>query len=364
MSGLRVMVVGAGNVGSRLVELVARLPGVGELTVVDRDAYEPSNLLSQAVEPGDVGQAKAVVQAWRAGRARAGLETHAVTVDVTEAPLGLFAGQDVLLLATDSRVSRQCAIAAAWRMGGTRLVLDGGIRADGHLARIMRYEPHGDGPCYECGWGDAEYAALEATHPCDPRDRETPATGAPGALGAVAAGLLALELTRFTENDPTQLPAGGQLVLGLDRGVVHHSRRLRSARCRFDHAVWPEMPTVTSDMPLGDLFGRAALEAGSDVELSVAHTSLTDVECPRCDGSRRALVRVRPEAPPRCGCGSPLAARGPRTGSRTLADFCESGRAAPLGAMGLLGGDVLVFRSAAGAVRRFLVDPADGAPGG
>ena len=66
MGGRHVVVVGAGgNIGSHLAPHLVRLPGVGRVTLVDRDRYERGNLPFQDMEAGDVGRPKAEVQAER-----------------------------------------------------------------------------------------------------------------------------------------------------------------------------------------------------------------------------------------------------------------------------------------------------------
>src|SRR6185503_20877711 len=71
----RVAVVGSGgNIGSHLVELLARMPEVGTLLLIDPDSYSKRNLPSQALLPEDVGRAKVAVQARRLARLRPSLE--------------------------------------------------------------------------------------------------------------------------------------------------------------------------------------------------------------------------------------------------------------------------------------------------
>lgn len=60
-----VLVLGCGGLGGYLIELLARL-GVGRLTVVDGDGFEPSNLNRQLYSaPAVLGQSKAITAAER-----------------------------------------------------------------------------------------------------------------------------------------------------------------------------------------------------------------------------------------------------------------------------------------------------------
>jgi len=101
-----VLVAGAGNIGSSLIPHLARLPGIGEVTIIDRDGYEPGNLGQADITPRDVGQAKAAVQARRLRRLDPSLRVRAVRADLHELPLGMFRA-DLILAALDSKEARR-----------------------------------------------------------------------------------------------------------------------------------------------------------------------------------------------------------------------------------------------------------------
>lgn len=107
LSGKRVLVVGCGGLGGCLVEHLARM-GVGEITAVDGDAFEPSNLNRQLLSTQDLlGTGKAL-----AAQARARAVNPEVTVRAVEAFLDesnadeLVRGQDLVLDALDSVPAR------------------------------------------------------------------------------------------------------------------------------------------------------------------------------------------------------------------------------------------------------------------
>lgn len=103
----RVLVVGCGGLGGYLIEYLARM-GVGEITAVDADVFEPSNLNRQLLSTQNLlGTAKA-----QAAQARARAVNPAVTVLAVEAFLdegnadGLVRGQDLVLDALDNAKDR------------------------------------------------------------------------------------------------------------------------------------------------------------------------------------------------------------------------------------------------------------------
>ncbi|MDX6614340.1 MAG: molybdopterin-synthase adenylyltransferase, partial [Blastocatellia bacterium] len=101
-----VVVIGAGgNIGSHLVPHLGRMPNVARVTLIDRDVYEPPNLLTQDITPRDVGRRKALVQARRLARINPDLRVRAIAEAVERVPLGLLRA-DVILACLDSRRAR------------------------------------------------------------------------------------------------------------------------------------------------------------------------------------------------------------------------------------------------------------------
>ena len=57
-----VAVIGLGNIGSCLIGLVARMPAVGRIVLIDDDFYEPANVAQQDIAISDVGMTKVEAQ--------------------------------------------------------------------------------------------------------------------------------------------------------------------------------------------------------------------------------------------------------------------------------------------------------------
>ncbi|HEX7515113.1 MAG TPA: ThiF family adenylyltransferase, partial [archaeon] len=77
-----VSVVGCGATGSTILNLLARA-GVGELTVIDRDFIELTNLQRQVLfDEGDLEQPKALVAADKVRRANSDVVIHDVIKDL------------------------------------------------------------------------------------------------------------------------------------------------------------------------------------------------------------------------------------------------------------------------------------------
>ncbi|GAA1875516.1 HesA/MoeB/ThiF family protein [Myceligenerans crystallogenes] len=134
LAGARVVVVGAGGLGSPVLQYLAAA-GVGTLGIVDDDDVAPSNLQRQVVHRADdVGRAKTASAAdtLRAMRGD-GLEVveHRVRLDAGNAA-AVFAGYDVVVDGSDTFATRYALSDAAASLGipvvwGTVLGWDGQV---------------------------------------------------------------------------------------------------------------------------------------------------------------------------------------------------------------------------------------------
>lgn len=118
LSRKRVLVAGCGGLGGYIIEYLARM-GVGELTAVDGDVFEPSNLNRQLLSAEALlGTSKAL-----AARERVRAVNPAVAVRAVEAFLdeenadGLVEGQDLVLDALDNIPARLVLEDACARQG-------------------------------------------------------------------------------------------------------------------------------------------------------------------------------------------------------------------------------------------------------
>jgi molybdopterin/thiamine biosynthesis adenylyltransferase len=283
------------------------MPGVGRVTLVDRDTYEGRNLVSQDILACDVGIPKARVQARRLRRINPDLHVTAVVGAVEDLPLGSLRA-DVILAALDSLRPRQCVNETAWRLGVPWC--DSGVRGQDLLARVAVYFPGEDAPCIECAWSDLDYAQIEQVYPCqDPRNPGPAPTNAPSCLGALAASMLALECRKVLEGQLDRVAVGRQVVV--DAQWHHHyvTRYRHNPGCRFDHRTWR---IEKLHCRLDRFTVRDALRLGDRIELE-RMPFITRLVCPGC-GLARRLLFLAPALPPasrKCaGCGAAMTATG------------------------------------------------------
>jgi molybdopterin/thiamine biosynthesis adenylyltransferase len=315
--GATVVVVGLGNIGSHLVPHLARSGAVARVVLIDKDRYEEKNVRAQAIASDAIGMSKAQAQGHRLQRINAALGVVFVESPVQRLPLGLLRG-DAILACVDSRAARQYLSQAARHLGVP--LVDAGVRADGRLARVSVFRPEPSAACLECSWDQADYDAIEQTHPCSADDPESPATNAPAWLGALAAALQAAECDRILEGAPA--PAGGsfETVLEAVRLRQQTTSFRRNARCRLDdHEPWvvetleckPSSLTVNELLRVGPWNSDRERGARVSVPGAAFVTRLTCLEC----GETRDVLRLRRAArlgdAPCSRCGGRLDAAGP-----------------------------------------------------
>lgn len=287
------VIAGAGNIGSFSARLVARLPEVGRVVLVDFDRVERANLATQHVSDEDVGRPKVTVLAAKLRATRPELDVVAHVARIEDVPLGSLRA-DVLLGCLDSRAARMSLNEAAIALGVP--LVDAGVAGSGLLARVSAFPPAG--ACLECAWDADAYAQAAAVFACDGSSAAPPATGAPAYLGAAAAALQAaacseLLPSRATGDEPG--PAdGSETILDLRRRTLTRSWIAPCAHCRMaPHRPWAIERSV---LACADLSLRMAFDLGPPASATGARTLgcargpfATRLRCRACSDDRPIL---------------------------------------------------------------------------
>ena len=176
--GARVLVVGAGGLGSPVILYLAAA-GIGTIGVIDDDAVELSNLQRQVLHTtGRVGQAKVD---------SAAAAVAAINPDVRLIPIrarldrdnarAIIADYQVVADGSDNFATR-FLVNDACRLEGRPLVSAAILRFDGQLST---FRP--GGPCYRCIYREP------------PPDGQIPTCSQAGVLGAIAGTMGSLQAT-------------------------------------------------------------------------------------------------------------------------------------------------------------------------
>lgn len=148
------LVVGLGGLGAPLTLYLAAA-GVGQLTLVDDDRVELSNLQRQIIHgTADIGTSKVASAADTVRQINPGCTVNAVQERLAGDTLRQRVAQaDIVLDGTDNFVTRY-AINAACVETGTPLVSGAAIRWEGQVAAFDFRQP--EAPCYACLYPDTE----------------------------------------------------------------------------------------------------------------------------------------------------------------------------------------------------------------
>ena len=199
LKAARVLVVGAGGIGSPAIQYLAAA-GVGQITIVDDDRVDLSNLQRQTIfATQDAGKSKAVAAMARAEAINPHIEVRAWQVRLDGSSVDDYVrGNDVILDGTDNFQTRLLVADAALRHR-VPLVSAAVGRFEGQLGVFRGWEA--DKPCYRCFVGnDPETAGINCSE-----------QGVLGALTGIMGSLAALEVVRAIH--PFGEDSAGKLLL-------------------------------------------------------------------------------------------------------------------------------------------------------
>ena len=212
--GARVLVIGAGGLGSPLLLYLAAA-GIGTIGIIDDDTVDLSNLQRQVIhQTATVGTAKVASAAdrIRALNPDVTVETHGLRLTAANAA-DLVRRYDIVADGSDNFETRYVANDACFH-AGTPLVSAAILRFEGQLA-TFRHDR--DGPCYRC------------LFPAPPPDGAVPSCAQAGVLGALAGVMGSLQAIEVVK----QLLGIGEGLVGrllLYDALVHGFRTLTVSR--------------------------------------------------------------------------------------------------------------------------------------
>jgi adenylyltransferase/sulfurtransferase len=233
----RVLVVGAGGLGSPLVLYLAAA-GVGTIGVVDDDVVELSNLQRQIAHGmADLGQPKAAsaANAARAINPAVRVVEHRTRLEPGNA-LQLIGDYDIVCDGTDNFPTR-FLVADACVLARRTLVSAAVLRFEGQLSV---FKPHAgaDCPCYRC------------LYPAPPPEGTVPTCSEAGVLGAVTGVMGTLQATEVLK----EIMGIGESMAGRLLVWEALAMRFRTMKLRPDAACLACGPGAT----LKDLSGHTA----------------------------------------------------------------------------------------------------------
>ncbi|GLK68586.1 molybdopterin biosynthesis protein [Hansschlegelia plantiphila] len=241
LKGARVLVVGAGGLGSPLMLYLAAA-GVGAIGVVDDDTVSLSNLQRQVLHgTPDIGRLKTDSATDALGRVNPHVvvESHPFRLDATNA-MALIGAYDIIADGSDSFAARYL-VADACALAGKPLVTASLGVFDGAITTIRAHERRADGapnPTWRC------------LFPEPPPAGTIPSCAQAGVLGALAGlmgSLMAIEVIRE--------------IVGFGEGLVGRLLVVDALSMRFETLTyaWDPANPITGENPtIRDLSIHAA----------------------------------------------------------------------------------------------------------
>jgi molybdopterin/thiamine biosynthesis adenylyltransferase len=315
LADARVLVIGAGGVGRRLIDDLARLE-VGGLDVVDPGVLAPENLATHPVGTRDLGQPKATSAGRHALDLSPGTRVRVAQSVAESLPLAAWFEPDLVLLASDHpavevEVGQRCLWAG-------KPLIHAAVHGDTLVAQVRVFTGAANGPCPACLFGAQEWSLVGDARrfKCDGSGEaqvsDSPPTRAPGFLCGLAADLALTEvLALLLELRPT--PARLVEHCGYPQRTVV-SPLSRHADCPCEHLTLEDMgefdPARITPGQLAETAGMADGRAAALVTLAVEDTPFAlegaclDPACPA-----RAHFIHSASTPPHCeACAGPARA--------------------------------------------------------
>lgn len=284
----RVLVVGAGALGNEIAKCLALL-GVGQLTFVDMDHVEHSNLARCVLfRDGDENRPKAEVVARAVTALNPDVVAESFVGPVQELGLGAFADADLVIAGLDSREARLWVSQAARKTG--RTWIDGAIEGLRGVARV--FLP--DGPCYECTMSSADHEILAQRRKCALLGAEEMAAGkvpTNATTASVIAAVQVQEAVKVLVGRPDLLALGGSgwTFTGdtLDAYVIRYTEDelCASHDCYDELRPWPGDARTLADLVRAEQPLLGCIDA---VELE--HDLIRGAACRTC-GHQHAVER-------------------------------------------------------------------------
>ena len=290
-----IAVVGLGAIGSQLLPLLARMPGLAHLTLIDPQSFAEGNLHGQNIFRCDIGDLKVAAMARRALAINPDLEVTALPAAVEDLPLAAMRA-DLLVACVDSRLARLIVNEIAFRLGIPWI--DTGVLGVAHLARVTAYFPGENGPCAECSMDARDYALLETEYPCGAQVASEAPSDTTAVLASLASSLAANECQKLLAGDRQHAAVGCQVTVDARSHRMISTTFRRNPDCRFDHAQWEIAPLRCSLQRL--TIARALASTGP---MRVAgHRFVLQSVCTKCGLRFDGLRLDRPKSRcPKCG---------------------------------------------------------------
>jgi molybdopterin/thiamine biosynthesis adenylyltransferase len=335
LSACIVAVIGAGSVGQRVIDSLARL-GVGGLWICDPRNTKPESLLTHPISAAEIDLPKALLAARRARAISPQTDVRYFPGAFESMPMDALVGASQVLIATDNLAAEVSITQACMRLALPQIQASVYGPALVAQVRSLPGDGQGAGPCVACGYLARDWDDLNAgtRFSCEGSADAVPAPTARATMSfphlcAIAAQLAVGELFRqlLALDLADESGVGSVLEYCGFHGGTTRTPLLRKRGCPIEHESWLVHcvePGVTALTPrdLGRIAGSADLR---EVSIRVDHYSFVSHTACGC------------EVHPALGCfhaeGMPLGGPCPSCGDERVPHPLHTYREVPGGAL-------------------------------
>lgn len=304
-----VLVVGAGAIGNEVVKNLA-LVGVGQITIVDMDMIEHSNL-ARCVFFREVheGRPKAEVLAEEARGLNTDVEASGLVMPVQSLGLAFLRKFDIVIGALDNREARAWVNQAARKLGIHWI--DSAIEGLRGLVRMFPPE----GPCYACTLTENDWKQMAHRKSCallapeEILDGKTPTNAS---TAGVVAGVQVQEVIKFLVGNEALLSLRGKCWVYTGDSMVTYVTNYQEDPYCLAHDSYGELREFTGTTLADVVVASSGVEGFAPYAVDFEEELISIGECRGCGESSGSKTRFRSAlnlGDGRCaGCGADLPA--------------------------------------------------------
>ncbi len=283
-----VLVVGAGALGNEVLKNLG-LVGVGQITIIDFDTIENSNLSRSVLfRASDKGKSKVDVARVALGQLNPDVVVHAIFGDVlTDVGLGLVRGMDVVIGCLDNREARLWVNRMCWKVGTPWI--DGGIQEINGVAKVFRPP---DGACYECGMTDMDYQLIQLRYSCPLLKREDIQQGkVPTAptIASIVGGLQVQEALKLLHDIPS-IDGSALVFNGASNQFYKTDYQVREDCLSHEYYEDIQETKLTNQNTVAEISKSIELSEEDSIErLELDRDLVIELNCQACNLSRSEM---------------------------------------------------------------------------
>jgi molybdopterin/thiamine biosynthesis adenylyltransferase len=336
----KVLVVGAGAIGNEVVKNLA-LVGVGQISIVDMDEIENSNL-ARCVFFREIhnGKPKASVLAEEAQKLNPEVETTSFVIPVQRLGINFLRQFDIIIGALDNREARAWVNQASRKIG--KVWIDAAIEGLRGLVRTFGLE----GPCYECTLSEEDYKVMSHRRSCAllaPQEILSGKTPTNATTAGVVAGIQVQEAIKYLVGREDMMALKGKVWVYTGDSMSTYVTSYQEDPDCLAHDFYPEVLNISNVTNIEELVSKALEVTGEEpLAIDFEEDIITLNACLTCGGNPRSKLRSSLElGEGLCGtCGKELI--GSFSTSISIDDPIVS---APINELGLPISEIMTIRT-------------------